>query len=204
MVVASDSSFRGFLGTSSALPAEDNALDAILQALIVGVTTLPGNLVRPRWQTNTPDMPEVTVDWCSIGVIDEEPEFNIALMHEATGQGFSTSYDNDIITVMASFYGPNGRGNAKRLRTGLMIGQNRETLFYTGLALMEIPGKAIFLPEFVNMQTMRRVDLTLKFRRRTMLVWPILNLLQFAGTITTSTGPTDPLLTPLTVNPLTI
>ena len=200
--MTADSSTGGFLSPTSALPAEDDALDTILQGLVVGVVALPGNLVRPRWQPVPPTQPEAGTDWCAIGVVDEDPEPNISLPHTGAGDGFSTSIDNDIVTVLASFYGPNARGNAKILRTGLMIPQNREFLFSTGLALMEIPGKSRFLPDLVNQQTLRRVDIQMRFRRRTQLNWAILNLKQMQGQIVTDNGGGDALLSPHSVSPL--
>jgi hypothetical protein len=201
-----DSSTGGFLSPAPAgLPPEDTALDEILQALVVGVTGLPGNLIRPRWQPRPPPVPEPSVDWCAIGITDEDPEPNISQVHLSAGQGSTISYDVDTVTVLASFYGPTARGNAKLLRTGLMIPQNRETLYNSGLALMEIPGKTVFLPEIVNNQTLRRADIQIMFRRRTTLVWPILNILEMQGTILTDQHDgdlTDPLQTPFSVNPL--
>jgi hypothetical protein len=197
-----DSSTGGFLSPTSSLPAEDAALDAILQALVVGVVGLPGNLVRPRWQIVPPTQPEAGTDWCAVGLIDEESEPNISLIHNAAGDGSSTSIDVDIITVLASFYGPTARGNAKTLRTGLMIAQNREFLFNTGLALMEAPGKSRPLPDLVNQQTLRRVDISMRFRRRTVLNWAILNLLQMEGALITDNGGGDALLSPHSVSPL--
>jgi hypothetical protein len=197
-----DSSTGGFLAPTTTLPIEDATLDSALQALVVGVVGLAGNLVRPRWQLVPVVMPEATTDWCAIGVVDEDPEPNISMVHVAAGNGSSTSIDNDIISVLASFYGPNARGNAKLLRTGLMIAQNRETLLHQGLALMEIPGKSLFVPVIVNEQTYRRVDLPLRFRRRTQIGWAILNLLSLDGTLSTDTAGDDQLLTPHSTNPL--
>lgn len=197
-----DSSTGGFLAPTSSLPAEDNALDSLLQALIVGVCGLPGNLVRPRWQPTPPVTPEANVDWCALGIVDEDPEFNISLVHSGAGDGSSTSIDNDVLTILVSFYGPNARGNAKSLRTGLMIPQNRETLGAAGLSLMEIQGKSLFVPAIINQQTLRRVDISMRFRRRTSLTWAILNLLQMQGSIVSDTGPGDALLTPHSVSPL--
>jgi hypothetical protein len=200
--VANDSSTGGYLAPTTALPAEDAALDAILVGLVAGVVGLPGNLVRPRWQLVPPTQPEASTDWCAIGVVDEDPDPNISLLHSGVGQGSSTSVDNDIITVLASFYGPSARGNAKVLRTGLMIPQNREKLYFVGLALVEIPGKSRFLPDMVNQRTLRRVDISMRFRRRTVLNWTILNLLQMQGTVATDLGVSDPLQTPQSVSPL--
>lgn len=200
--MANDSSTGGFLSPISSLPSEDAALDLVLQALVVGVVGLPGNLVRPRWQEVPPTQPEAGTDWVAIGVTEEDPEPNISLIHNAAGDGSSTSIDVDIITVLASFYGPNARGNAKTLRTGLMIAQNREFLFNTGLALMEAPSKSRFLPDLVNQKTLRRVDISMRFRRRTVLNWAILNVLQFEGSLITQDGGGDALLSPHSVNPL--
>ena len=200
-----DSSTGGFLAPTSTLPVEDALLDNILQALIVGVCNIPGPLVRPRWQPKPPAQPDAMTDWAAVGVVDEDPEFNISLVHNGAannGAGSSTSIDNDVVTVLASFYGPTARGNAKLLRTGLMIPQNRESLFNTGLQLLEIPGKSLFVPAIVGQQTVRRVDLQMRFRRRTQLTWAILNLEQMAGGLVTDVGPGDPLLTPQSVNPL--
>ena len=201
-----DSSTGGFLAPASLSPDEDAVLDNLLQALVVGVVGLPGAMVRPRWQPSPPPMPEANVDWCAIGVVDEESEFNISLVHSSASaafpSGYSTSYDNDIVSVLATFYGPTARGLAKRLRTGLMIPQNREFLYATGLQLMEIPGKTLFVPEIINQITLRRADITLRFRRRTTLNWSILNILQMVGSIVSDSGPGSALLTPHSFNPL--
>src|ERR1022692_10145 len=85
--------------TSGFLNAEDDALDALLQGLVVGVTAIPGNLVRPRWQPVPPPQPDQNTNWCAIGVVDEEPEPNVSTVHTAAGNGFSTTYENDIVTV---------------------------------------------------------------------------------------------------------
>jgi hypothetical protein len=192
----------GFLSPVAGGALEDAALDALLQQLVVGVTSLPGNLVRPRWQPVPAPVPERTVNWCAIGVVDEDPESNISLVHSSAGDGSSTSYDVDTISVLASFYGPNARGNAKLLRTGLMIGQNRETLYNTGLALREIPGKSVFLPEMLNGQTQRRVDLPIRFYRRTATVWPIQNQLKAQVTVSDDRGNTVQVITPSSLSPL--
>ena len=201
-----NSSTGGFLAPSPPLPPEDTALDELLQALVVGIVGLSGNLVRPRFQPRPPPVPEAAIDWCAIGVTSETSEKNISQVHIAAGDGSTISYDNDVISVLASFYGPTARGNAKLLRTGLMIPQNRETLFNSGLALMEMPGDTIFLPEIVNTQTLRRADIEIHFRRRTTLVWPILNLLEMVGTLKTDKDGgnlSEPLHTPSSLNPLT-
>ena len=48
--------------------AYDQELEDIFQAFIVGVTSLQGQYVRPRWQEDPPPMPAVGVDWCGFAV----------------------------------------------------------------------------------------------------------------------------------------
>ena len=187
--MANDSSTGGFLAATSSPPPEDDAFDVVLQSLVAGVTGLPGNLIRPRWQRTPPPQPEPFVNWCAIGVTEESPEVhavNVATIHAASGpgapDGLSATFEYDDITVLVSFYGPAARGNCTLLRSGLMVAQNREALFLAGLSLVRIPGRFTFAPDMVNNQTVRRVDMSLSFRRATVLTWPILNIVKVQGT----------------------
>lgn len=204
--MANSSATGGFLSPSSPPPPEDNELDALLQATVAGITGLPGHLVRPRWQPKAPVQPEADIDWASIGIVDEEPEFNIYQAHDGEandGLGQTVTYDNDILTVLTSFYGPRARGYAKRFRTGMMIAQNREVLFHAGIGLVEIPGKSIPLPDLVNTKMVHRIDISMRLCRQTALVWPILNTIGLKGSLITDDAPSEtPLITPHSLNPL--
>ena len=202
----STSATGGFIAPLAGIPPEDTVLDELFQALVVGVTGLNGTLVRPRWQTRPPPTPEPNTDWAAIGIDHESSEPNISLVHLSAVDGSSVSYRSDIITVLVSFYGPTARGFGNLLRDGLMIPQNRETLYNSGLALMAIPGDLVFVPEIVNNQTLRRADMFIRFRRLTVMTWPILNLLEMTGTLISDKDNgnlTDPLHTPSNFNPLT-
>ena len=198
--MSNDSSTGGFIQPTSAAPIEDAALDALLQALVAGVTGLPLNLVRPRWQAVPTAQPEPATDWCAIGVIDETPPPFSALRH-ANGYSISTEWTQ--LRVLASFYGPTARGNAATMRAGLMIGQNRETLFGSGIALAEAPGAARFVPSMVNNQTVRRVDIEMMFNRAIQRTWPIDDLLsaQIQFNRDDSSSP-QPIATPSSSSPL--
>lgn len=203
--MANDSATGGFLRPIDPAPLEDVALAELLQALIVGAVGLPGTLVRPRWQLRPSPTPEPAVDWCAIGVMEEESEPNISTTHLAAGQGSSITYDVDMLLVRASFYGPNAFSNAKSLRTNIMIPQNRETLYNTGLALLAMPGKSQNASEEINNQYRIGADVELRFRRRTTLVWPILNILEMDGTLSSDREGgdlVDPLHTPSNLDPL--
>jgi hypothetical protein len=168
-------------------PPEDRALDHILHGLVVCTTGLPGNLVLPRWQTPAPKMPECDVDWCGIGVIRETPEFNGAIIHWPRNadnpDGFDEYQRSVEIEVMASFYGPNARGNSNRFRDGLFIAQNREDLFRNGLALADTNMPGVFAPELINNKWFQRIDSTFAVRLFIDRFYAVLNLLRAVGTI---------------------
>jgi hypothetical protein len=196
--MTNDSRSGGFIQPINMASPEDLALDEILQALIVGVTGMPGNKVRPRWQIIPPPEPEVGTDWAAIGVTDSQPEANfgrVAIIHSATGgpvDGMDTSYENDDVNVLASFYGPNAESFANKLTSGLAIPQNRETLTFTGLSLATTNAKGLVVPDIVNGRTQRRVDVALSFRQVMTLQWPIANILTGVGTIASGSGTPQP------------
>jgi uncharacterized protein YaaQ len=185
-----DSSTGGFLRQTNALPLNDAALDAVLQQLVVGVTGLPGSLVRPRWQRpdtdpNTPPtQPAVNVDWCSIGILNQIPHDFPYEYHTGDGDGYDTQVTWETLDVMASFYGPNCRNNAAVLRSGLYINQNRESLISYGIKLREA-GTMTLVPDLVNVQWLSRCDLTIILDREIIRVYPILNLESVQGGIST-------------------
>ncbi len=207
-----DSSTGGFLTPTSPPPPEDSSFDAIIQALAAGVTGLPGNLVRPRWEAVSSAspvptaMPEVGVDWCAIGVVDEVPvRGQVISQHQASangGNGQTVTQTFAIVQVLASFYGPNCRGNASLLRDGLMVGQNREQLQLLSIGLVEMPSAIRFIPEMVNSQFQRRADVSFLLIVPFVRVYAILNLLAAQGTIQTDVGNenviiiTDPMPSP--------
>ena len=187
--MSNTSASGGFLTPSSALPPEDDAFDAIIQALVVGITAIPGNLVRPRWQPVALPQPEAAVNWCAIGVIEEDPQQGRpAITHDGAasgGLGADTLQVNDEAEILASFYGPNARSFANLFRDGLMLPQNREALEFPTpgsnsqqiYRIIQMPSPARFVPELVNQTTVRRVDVSFRIKRANITVWPVENLL---------------------------
>src|SRR5574340_383319 len=86
--MANTSATGGYLSPdASALPLEGDALDALLQGMVVGITGLPGAMVRPRWQSVVPKQPEPTVDWCAIGITTSDRTDYPVEEHDGTGDG---------------------------------------------------------------------------------------------------------------------
>lgn len=185
--MANDSSTGGYLSPAVATPPlEDDALTAIFQQMIVGITALPGNMVRPRWQPNPPKQPEPAINWCALGVAVQTPDDGPAIVHNGTGNGSDTYIRHQEIAVLASFYGPNGKQNAQLLVDGLGIPQNLEQLKAQDMSSVD-EGEIRTAPDLVNEQWVRRYDVNLTFRRKITRSYSVLNILTAQGTVQTNT-----------------
>jgi len=192
-VTNTSADWPSYLKPTTDAPADDMALDGVLQAFVVGVTNIPGSLVRPRWQPTPLPEPEVNTDWCAIGVTDEQPNENVAIVHDLSGRDFATRHER--ITAIATFYGPSARANAKRLRNALYVQQNRDMLRVPGLAVFDTSGP-IGTAELINMAWRRRADLTLRFNRSDTQSYTVENILSAPMVVTTEDGATRSFVSP--------
>lgn len=184
--MSNTSATGGYLTPTSSPPAEDGALDDIFTGLIVGLAGYDPALVRPRWQVTIPKMPDPSVDWCAIGVTEDEPDDNAAITHDPTGNGQDNLIRQETIRVLASFYGPNARGLAKQVRDGLYIPQNWEVLENSLLAFIATDTiRAV--PELLNNNWLRRYDMSIRFRRMLHRSYAVENILSAEITINDST-----------------
>jgi len=169
-----DSSTGGYLLPAQPLPpANDADLDALLQAMVSGITGLPGQYVRPRWQPVPPRQPEPLIDWCAIGVQAYRREGTPHQQHNA--EGTDTQRRHEQLDVLASFYGPNAARYAEVLADGVYVAQNGDTLRANGLAFLSA-GDPLPVPELVNQQWIRRVDLSLSLRRAIARTYQVRNI----------------------------
>lgn len=172
--MATDSSVAGYLAPIAVEPY-DEILDATLQAQVVGITGIPGNLVRPRWQPVVPNRPEHDVNWCAFGLTGTDPDVMTYERHDPTGDGSELVEFDEKLVVQHSFYGPASMANATRWRTGIMVSQNREALKAVGIVLMTV-GSPASVPVLLAEKWQRRVDITTTYRRRAVYRYPILNV----------------------------
>lgn len=183
--MANTSATGGYIQpASTATPVADLDLDLVLQDLVVGVTGLAGEFVRPRWQPTQPRTPEVSVDWCAVGAIQTDTERGTAFVgHDGAGDGRDNLVRHEQIEALASFYGPGAARNAAVLRDGLQIPHNRAALDADGMGFVEA-GPLRTVPELVNQQWLRRVDLPITLRRAVRREYPVLNILSAPVSIT--------------------
>ncbi|HDR9087198.1 TPA: hypothetical protein QDB10_003111 [Burkholderia vietnamiensis] len=185
-----DSSTGGYLAPAvDAPPAEDDALDDLVHDLIAGITALPPDLVRPRWQVKVPKQPEPSVDWCAFGIQEQESDAGPAIQHDGTGDGRDTYIRHQDIDVPCTFYGPRAKGYAQRLADGLAMPQNREQLQLQDMAFVGV-GPIRAAPDLVNQQWVRRYDMTVTLRRKITRTYLVLNLK--SATVATTTDSSTP------------
>ena len=155
-------------------------LDLFLQTVLQGVSNLPGNLVRERWQSNPPPQPPEEVDWISFAVNEDDADtyaFN----------GLNSSNVNifqrfEKLPVQCSFYGPGSREIAELVRDGLQLGQNREQLQKAGMDFTST-SKMVRVPDLVNERWINRWEMTANFNRQIMRSYPILNFISLSGVL---------------------
>lgn len=175
MATAPNSASAGFLAPSAAAPYDD-PLDDLLTEVVVGITGIAEDLVRPRWQPEPRPQPAYTVNWCAVGVVRSEVETFAYERHNPAGEGSSSVERTETLYVLHSFYGPNAHGLCERFRDGFEISQNRDTLRAANIGLVEVQ-QAIKLPALLKEKWVSRVDVTVVYVRRTARVYNILNLL---------------------------
>lgn len=167
----------GYLSPQGAgsFPPEDIDLDKVFQRAVVGVTAMPGDLVRPRWQPVTPKQPDPSVDWCAIGVTVRRVQDGPSIVHSPAGDGSDTLSRHEDIDTAFTFYGPNAQKNAMLLRDGLFLPQNIEALKLDGVSFIDC-GDLRAIPELFNQQWIKRYDLGATFRRQVTRTYQVLNI----------------------------
>lgn len=169
---SANSSVAGFLAPLTA-PIYDNPLDDFLHAFLVALTTLPGQLVRPRWQPEPPNMPDFPVDWLSWGIVDiDEDRFAYQEQIDAT----TTVVERDeIMTMLMSFYGPRAGQLAKQFSASVQLSQNRAYLHSQKMAVIEVMNQ-VRIPALTKEKWVPRVDQRMRFRRRASWAYQIRTL----------------------------
>jgi hypothetical protein len=175
--VPNTSATGGYLAPApTPAPVEGDALMQLLQQVVVGVTGMDGMLVRPRWQLNEPNQPSVTTDWCAIGVMRRIAQDYPYQQHNPAGDGSTRMLRWETLEILASFYGPNAASNAKLLRDGLYVWQNRAALRAANINVIDAD-EILSVPDLVNLQWVNRMDMTVRLTREIDRDYAILNLL---------------------------
>jgi len=180
MSESNTSATGGFIRLSPA-PGQTDTED-VLHDLIVGITGFCGELVRPRWQPEPPKEPKPDVDWCAFGITRYEPHNFPAIQHHGEGEGSDEITAHEILTVLASIYGPGHMNFARLLRLGLHVPRNLKVLRENKMAFTRA-GSIVPVPALVAMQWRARADITLTFQLMTRQRFDSPNIQEISGTL---------------------
>jgi hypothetical protein len=172
----------------------DTGINRFLQSLVVGVTGLPPHMVRPRWQKQPPDQPGIDEDWSAVGPIRREREKFPAIKHSTDPDNFyrakDTIYNNEIVEVLASFYGPNKDRFAELFTLGVYLEQNRTAIFLNGFALVDVDD-ILNVPAIIKERWVPGDDVPFRLRRQQIYSYPVPNLKYAQATVFVEKAPAE-------------
>jgi hypothetical protein len=187
----SDSSTGGFLyATDPGL--EGQGLQRVIQQWITGVTGLDGSLVRPRWQTEPPNIPVESEVWVAFGIGNASVENYPYIEHDPTGDGKDILQRHERFEVLCSAYDLGSTGLADEtlslFRDGMAIPQNQEALRQNGISLIEI-SDMVSVPVLLKERWYYRVDMNVVLRRQIMREYAVFNIASANGAVFTDQRP---------------
>src|ERR1019366_3437350 len=184
-------------------PLEGQALLRLLQGWAVGITGLPGNLIRPFWQGSPPDIPDAGVAWVALGVRSRASETFPVVLHigsAASGLGGDELNRYEKLDLLFSFYdlgatAPAGHGGmadyyASLMRDGVEILQNLELLQLNDMGFSDV-GPLTGVPTLVKDRWQYRVDLSIGLERHIVRRYPVRNIVEAVATLSTRFGNID-------------
>lgn len=171
----------GYLLPTTPFPIDDELLSRRLSNVVSGVTGLPGNMVRPRWQENPPPIPAPDQDWAAVGVTMYPTSAGTPeIRHVSDSDGHSLLSVFSEVRVLASFYGPSCSSRARLCQVAVWIDQNWEQLKPLGLRVANV-GDVTITAEEVDETWYRRADLPVTLVQDASHIYSILNVLSAHG-----------------------
>lgn len=187
------------LPINAIIPLTDVEIYNLIHDWISSVTMISNENIRPRWQPESPNIPDITTDWVAFGITSKETTGQPYVMHNVRiypdrgyvdtdywdtsyvdqsptyGEGYDELRSHRLLRVLVSIYGPNSEYNEMVISRALYISQNQEMLSPYNIALIG-HGNSTTIPEFLKEQWIYRVDLPLEFMQQIVLEYSVLNL----------------------------
>lgn len=161
-------------------PFNGLSFEEFLQTLLVGVSGLAGDLVRPKWQLDPPSQPDGCVNWLSIGLNEEDAD-TFAYTAEQPDQSYAFMR-MEALSLQCSFYGPDSLYYARQVRDNLQILQNTQMLARANMSFTST-SRLTRVPDLVNEQWVNRWEMTIYLRLEVLRTYPILPFLSASATL---------------------
>lgn len=180
-------------------PLEGAALLKFLQNWITPLTGLTGDLVRPRWQPEPANIPDVGTVWMAFGIVSRRFDTFPVVVSSSDLETQLTRQEE--LRLLCSVYDLGSTGEADRvtslLRDNLAVYQNLEPLLAAGFMLAYVEEETV-APVYLSTQGLYRLDLPVVVRRAVQRTYSVPSILVAVGTIHTDVGLADvPIQTPL-------
>lgn len=184
-------------GTTQGLPGS-LSLDQFIQTVLVGVSGLPGPMVRPRWQVAPPKNPDLNVNWLAFGVAIHTPDANSYVGMDVNQNTVTQRHEG--LEIPIALYGPTSLDICYLIRDGFQIQQNLSALRAANMGFVNV-SPAQHIPDRVNERYIDKIEFSLFLRREIQRTYPILPLVSANGTISTIIGNEDFILNWQTPSP---
>lgn len=142
-------------------PAYGQLLDQQLHTFLRGLTGLDNTLIRPMWQTNPPQVPDISITWLAFGVTDIKAD---AYPHQKQGATSASSQKREILTISCISYGAASAQVVSNIRDGVGVSQNQEALQLIKMACVSV-GDIRHVPELINGRYFDRHDISITLAR---------------------------------------
>lgn len=156
-----------------------------IQTLLVGLSAFPGPHVRPEWQVEPGQQPDLPVNWLAFGVQSVTPDANAYVGINA--ENIVQMQRNELLEIALQIYGPAAYDNMALIRDGLQLPQNAASLKAANMGFA-FDSPAIHVPDFVNGRWIDRYRMDIFLRRQIQRTYPILTFLSASGTVYTQTA----------------
>ena len=164
-----------------------------LRSFVSQITGIDLKLVRKRWLPKPGTQPAIGIDWCAVGVTGVRT-LGTPFIKGKRGDiddplsGDVTSESHQVLTCVATFYGPNAAENADLLRSGLLIEQNNSWFQSQGLTVVGVDENIQHLPDFQLQQWIDRYDVTFKVGRMLLRTYGVRTLVSADFVLNTEKG----------------
>lgn len=167
---------------SSPAPLQGNPLLDFIHNWLQGLSALPGDLIRPRWQPESINIPDASVTWLAFGIIKKVADTFASEVHYPTNEGYNEIRRHEVVSFLVSVYGPNSDEIASLIRDNMQVSQNREVLQLNSMGLIA-SSDLTTAPELIKEKWLQRVDFSFEIRRQIKREYSVLNILSLDGTL---------------------